>query len=77
MHKRIIRKFINRFIETGTQGNINAEIVKNIKLPYPSLPEQQKIADFLSAIDESIEKVNEQITQTQSFKKAMLQQMFV
>src|SRR5690606_28408355 len=71
------KKFINRFIETGTQGNINAEIVKNIKLPYPSLPEQQKIADFLSAIDESIKKVTEQINQTQSFKKAMLQQMFV
>lgn len=71
------RKYINRFIETGTQGNVNAEIVRSIKIPYPLIVEQQKIASFLSTIDESIEKVNEQITQTQSFKKAMLQQIFV
>ena len=48
-----------------------------IYIEIPSLPEQQKIADFLSAIDESITKVEGQIKETQNFKKAMLQQMFV
>lgn len=70
------QKIIDKFLQGG-QGNLSASIIKDLKYYLPPLLEQQKIADFLSAIDESIEKVNEQISQTQSFKKAMLQGMFV
>lgn len=56
---------------------ISKSQIEKINLKIPLLPEQQKIADFLSVIDESIDIVNEQIRETQAFKKAMLQQMFV
>lgn len=72
-----IENLFKRLNTGNTQKFISLSQIRNLDILYPSLSEQQKIANFLSAIDESIEKVNEQISQTQSFKKAMLQQMFL
>jgi type I restriction enzyme, S subunit len=43
----------------------------------PSLPEQTKIAHFLSALDEKLNHITHQITLTQQWKKGLLQKMFV
>jgi len=48
-----------------------------IKLPYPSIEEQTKIANFLSSIDKKIELTTQELHSTKEFKKALLQQMFV
>lgn len=52
-------------------------ILKQISLQLPSLPEQTKIAAFLTALDRKIEVVSTQIALTRTFKKGLLQQMFV
>ncbi len=63
---------------TGTaQPKLNAEICKKIPIIIPSLPEQQKIANFLSTLDKKLEAVQTQIAQTETFKKGLLQKMFV
>ena len=48
-----------------------------IQINLPSLPEQTLIANFLSSIDKKINHAQTQITQTQQWKKGLLQRMFV
>lgn len=57
--------------------NITKEDFKKLPLPYPNINEQEKIANFLSKIDNKINTVTEQIEQTKAYKKGLLQKMFV
>jgi type I restriction enzyme, S subunit len=48
-----------------------------ISWTFPSLPEQKKIADFLSGLDEKLEQLTGQISKAKEFKKGLMQRMFV
>lgn len=61
----------------GTQIYINFSTIENFIINLPCLEEQQKIADFLSAIDTKIEKISDELENLKEFKKGLLQQMFV
>jgi type I restriction enzyme S subunit len=72
--------FLNKVMDrcTGTSyPAINSTALSNIIISIPCAKEQQKIANVLSSIDVKIDSVNQQITQTQNFKKGLLQQLFV
>ena len=65
---------------TGTSGsmkNITKSDVLSIRVMCPLISEQQKIANFLYAIDAKIDAVVQQIDRMETFKKGLLQKMFV
>ena len=65
-------------LSTGTTAKgINQKFLKKINVHCPILKEQEKIVDFLTAIDKKIEAVAQQIDRTEQFKKGLLQKMFV
>lgn len=70
-------KDILRYEEGGVRQYLFYDNFSQIKIPLPSNEEQIKIANFLSAIDKNIELVNTKIEHTKSYKKGLLQQMFV
>ncbi|MCM8514042.1 restriction endonuclease subunit S [Acinetobacter bereziniae] len=61
----------------SAQPGIYLGDLSKIEIKLPCLEEQTKIANFLSAIDQKIEVVAQQIEQAKQWKKGLLQQMFV
>ncbi|MCI5197205.1 MAG: restriction endonuclease subunit S [Candidatus Electrothrix sp. AW5] len=61
----------------STFMEISKSEVSKIKVLKPHHSEQQKIATFLSSIDKKITLITTELNHAQSFKKALLQQMFV
>lgn len=70
--KELLRRSAgSTFLEIGKSEVINI----NLFSPHPD--EQQKIATTLQAMDAKIDAVEAEIEQIETFKKALLQQMFV
>ena len=52
-------------------------IIKKIKLPIPSLEEQNEISEMFSSVDNKLKYTQKQLQETKKFKKSLLQQMFI
>ncbi|TLS94268.1 restriction endonuclease subunit S [Aliarcobacter thereius] len=76
------RDFINsvRKYEEGTvyeRQAVKAEDFLRFSIKLPQIEEQNKIANFLSSIDDKIEENQKILKKSKEFKKSLLQQMFV
>ena len=68
---------LNRNLEGIRDGKmVSYKQFSEIKIPHPSLPEQQKIVSFLSSIDETIQAQDDKIRKLKTYKNGLMQQMF-
>ena len=65
------------FVTGDAPPKLTLENLKSILIHFPSLAEQEKIADFLSLIDERIEVEEELLEQYERQKRYLLKQMFI
>lgn len=62
-----------KYAQGTKQQNLSVDLIGNLMLPIPSLPEQQVIAKVLSAADKEIELLQKSIEQEKQKKKALMQ----
>jgi len=76
-HTYYFNNVVKRLQEGGVRLYFYYDKMQEVKIRLPSLPEQQKIADCLSTLDDVIEKQKETLAAWEELKKGLLQQMFV
>jgi type I restriction enzyme S subunit len=74
-------KFYKTFVDSikggSAQGNANAKTLTMFKFKLPSLPTQQKIADFLSKYDDLIENNRRRIELLEESARSLYREWFV
>lgn len=84
VHSKFIHYFLqsnfywNHILSTqagSTMKNINLPILKSLRLPLPPLPEQKKIAEILSCVDEKIELERKKKAELEELKKGLMQDL--
>ena len=73
---RLLQKEVNQLQGTSIKGITKVELLSK-KVLIPSLPEQQAIGAYFSNLDNLINSYREKISQLETLKKKLLQEMFI
>ena len=71
-----VEKQVCRLKNGSTQVVLNTKAIEDLDVGIPCLPEQHKIAEFLSTIDTVIEKQKETVSAWEERKKGVMQKLF-
>ncbi len=70
-----IKRQIERTVDGSSHKTVSLRVIRNLDLPIPPLPEQQKIAKILTTWDKAIDTTERLIDNSKQQKKALMQQL--
>ena len=76
LNSSYIQGQINSIYTVSSQPKLALTRIRDFIINTPSLPEQTKIADFLSTVDDKIQNQQDKITHLENIKKGFMQKIF-
>lgn len=69
-------KYVDEVKTSSGIPHISAAQIKDFKIALPTLPEQQKIASFLTAVDDKLTQLKQKKSLLEQYKKGVMQKIF-
>ncbi|EOC1818116.1 TPA: restriction endonuclease subunit S [Vibrio parahaemolyticus] len=60
----------------AAQPNLSKQLIDGYQILYPSITEQQKIAEVLSTVNKKIDLIDQKIAETEKLKTGLMQKLF-
>jgi type I restriction enzyme, S subunit len=77
INSSLFHRYVDEVKTSSGIPHISATQINDFKIYFPCYQEQVKIANFLTAIDDKLKRTENQILQTEQYKKGLLQNMFI
>ena len=75
LKSQLIADQLDFFITGSTRSSLGIQLLRELSILLPPLPEQKKIASILTSVDEVIENTQKQIDKLQDLKKATMNEL--
>jgi len=71
------RPRLGTYAQGSTFKSVNSDVLNNFPIQYPPLPEQRRISEILSTVDEQIQQTDEMVEAAKDLKYGLMQDLLI